>query len=242
MAEEFVIRLFDKKIIAFDTMAFIFDKPNVFNYIAGQSMDLTIINPKESDEKGNTRTFSIASSPFEDRLMIATRISDSAFKKNLKNLKKGTIIKMTGPYGKFTLPDSSSVPVVFLNGGIGVTPARSIITNALNLKMNHRIYLFYSMKTPEHGIFANEFLYLQKNSQNFTFVPTITRSNELRSDWDGETGHISIEMLDKYLKSGIISNIYFISGPMEMVSALSKMLTQAGIKDKNIRTEDFPGY
>jgi ferredoxin-NADP reductase len=70
--------------VAEATLAFQFGKPSGFECRPGQSSDLTLVNPPESDSEGNVRTFSIASAPFEDRLMFATRMRETAFKRSLK--------------------------------------------------------------------------------------------------------------------------------------------------------------
>jgi ferredoxin-NADP reductase len=78
-------------------MAFYFERPAGFHFVAGQSMDFTLINPPEADDEGNTRSFSIASAPYEEDLMIATRMRDTAFKRVLKNLAIGSEIQIEGP-------------------------------------------------------------------------------------------------------------------------------------------------
>src|SRR5436305_155005 len=70
--------------VAEGTMTFYFNKPNGFEFRAGQALDITLLNPPETDSEGNIRTFSVASPPFEDRLMVATRLRHSAFKRVLK--------------------------------------------------------------------------------------------------------------------------------------------------------------
>src|ERR671913_578069 len=77
-------KLKSRQEIAGGTMAFHFKKPEGFAYKAGQFADYTLINPSETDAEGNTRAFSLASAPYEDDLMVATRMRDTAFKRVLK--------------------------------------------------------------------------------------------------------------------------------------------------------------
>lgn len=242
MTDKCKIKLVNKKEIAAGTMAFYFSKPEGFIYKAGQSMDLTLINPPETDAEGNTRTFTIVASPDEKDLTIATRVRDTAFKRNLKNMKIGTEISMEGPFGSFVLPNNSRVPVVFLAGGIGITPAKSIITFASKNNLPHKLFLFYSNKTPDGAVFLDEFKLLESKNPNFTFIPTMTRLESYHGEWKGERGYFDKDILDKYLKTGIMNKLYFISGSINMVSAMSDVLVQAGIDTDYIRTEDFPGY
>src|SRR5262249_1543439 len=87
-------RLLSRVEVAEGTMAFHFEKPAKFDFKPGQSVDLTLLNPPETDSEGNVRTFSIASAPFEDQLMFATRMRDTAFKRSLKKVPLGTAVKM----------------------------------------------------------------------------------------------------------------------------------------------------
>src|SRR6516162_11070747 len=87
-------KLLNRVEVAQDTMAFHFERPTGFDFKPGQSVDLTLLNPPETDSEGNTRTFSIASAPFENQLMFATRMRDTAFKRSLKKVAIGTIVKM----------------------------------------------------------------------------------------------------------------------------------------------------
>src|SRR5215469_12228897 len=90
--------------IAEGTMAFHCAKPADFQFRPGQSVDLTLLNPPETDAEGNTRTFSIASAPFVPDLMITTRMRDTAFKRVLRNAAPGFELKLEGPSGSFVLP------------------------------------------------------------------------------------------------------------------------------------------
>lgn len=82
----YAAKLLSRVEIAEGTMAFHFEKPSQFDFKPGQSADVTLFNPPETDSEGNTRTFSIASSPFENQLMFATRMRDTAFKRSLKKV------------------------------------------------------------------------------------------------------------------------------------------------------------
>src|SRR5499427_4003512 len=123
-------RLLNRIEVAEGTMAFHFEKPAGFDFKPGQSVDVTLLNPPETDSEGNVRTFSIASAPFEDQLMFATRMRDTAFKRSLKTVPLGTSVKMEQAIGSFTLHKNSTKPAVLLTGGIGITPFSSIVRQA----------------------------------------------------------------------------------------------------------------
>lgn len=233
------IKLLKKERVANETMAFHWQKPEGFEFEAGQFGDFTLLNPSETDEKGNIRGFSFASAPSEQDLMTATRLRDTAFKRILRNLPVGTELKLDAPYGDFTLHKAVTTPAVFLIGGIGITPVRSIIAQASHDRLPHKIILIYSNKTPDDAPFLNDLEGLAKENPNFTFIPVMTRLQP--DEWQGETGHINVELIKKYVPD-LNTAIFYLAGPAGMVSAMRKLLVDAQVNEDNIRTEEFLGY
>lgn len=235
------VKLTEKREVADGTMAFHFEKPEGFVYKAGQFADYTLINPAETDAEGNTRLFSFASAPYEDDLMFATRMRDTAFKRVLKTMEPGTELSLDAPHGSFTLHDDICFPAVFLTGGIGVTPVRSIVLQAMHDNLPHRILVFYSNRGPEDAAFLDELMGCQDSNPNYTFVGTMTEMEKSSREWDGETGFIDKAMLQKFI-SDMTLPIYYIDGPPAMVKAMRQLLSEAGVDKGNIRTEEFSGY
>lgn len=231
------IKLIKKEEVANETMAFYFEKPEGFTFRAGQFGDFTLINPSETDEEGNVRGFSLASAPYENDLMVATRMRDTAFKRVFKGLQLGSEVKLDAPYGNFVLHQTKTTPAVFLTGGIGITPVRSIIAQATDDKLPHKIVLFYSNKTPQDSAFLLDLESSAKGNPNFIFVPVMTRDET----WQGEKGHITKDMLAKYIPD-LTTPIYYLSGPASMVATMRQILTDAQVNEDNIRTEEFSGY
>jgi ferredoxin-NADP reductase len=237
----YLTRLKRREEIAAGTMAFHFENPEGFAYKAGQFGDYTLISPSEIDAEGNTRGFSLASAPYEDDLMFATRMRDTAFKRVLSAMELGAEITLDAPYGSFTLHNNSRIPAVFLTGGIGVTPVRSIVLQAAHDNLPHKIFLFDSNRRPEDAAFLHELTEAQNKNPNYTFVGTMTEMENSDQQWDGETGYITKAMLLKYI-ADLLLPIYYMAGPPEMVTAMRKTLNAAGVDDDNIRTEEFSGY
>lgn len=233
------IKLIKKEEVADGTMAFYWEKPKGFEFKAGQFGDFTLISPPETDEEGNTRGFSIASAPYEENLLNATRMRDTAFKRVLKNLPIGSEVKFDAPYGDFILHKTETTPAVFLTGGIGITTVRSTIAQATHDKLPHKITLFYSNKTPKDTAFLTDLNNFAKENPNFTFVPVMTRTTS--EEWSGESGHVTLAMLGKYVKD-LKTPIYYLSGPASMVKAMRDILTEAKVNEDNIRTEEYTGY
>jgi ferredoxin-NADP reductase len=223
------------------TMAFQFEKPANFAFRPGQWIDITLLNPVETDAEGNVREFSIASAPYEDALIVATRMRDTAFKRELAKAPLNTEFKIAGPGGDLTLHNDPARMAVFLAGGIGVTPIRSILFHAAKQRLPQRILFFFSNRRPEDAPFLADLQALQKENPNYTFIPTMTKLANSHHQWDGETGYINKEMLAKYLSTAK-SPIYYIVGPPGMVKALHSMVNESGVDDDDIRAEDFSGY
>lgn len=235
------VRLTKRYEVAERTMAFQFEKPEGFTFKAGQSVDMTLINPTETDGEGNGRAFSIASAPDEAELLVATRMRDTAFKRVLSAMPIGSHVKIEGPFGNLVLHNNQARAAVFLAGGIGITPFRSILLRATRERLLHRLFLFYANRRPEDAPFLQELEALQRQNPSYTFVPTMTDMSRSDCSWKGETGRIDQAMLAKHLKSAA-SPIYYMAGPPRMVKGLHAMLTEIGVDDDDIRGEEFAGY
>jgi len=151
----FTTKLKKRETLAEGTMGFYLEKPADFQFKAGQYMDITLVDPPETDAEGNIRSLSIASAPEEDHLLFATRMRDTAFKRFLRTAPIDTAIKVEGPVGSFILHNNPAKPAVFLAGGIGITPFSSIVRHAAKARLPHRLYLFYSNRRPEDAAFMD---------------------------------------------------------------------------------------
>lgn len=235
------VKLKSRNEIAAGTLAFHFEKPAGFTSTAGQCGDFSLPNPPETDAEGNVRSFTLASAPFEEDLMIATRMRDTAFKRSLNSVPLGTELTLEAPWGELILHDDARIPAVFLTGGIGITPVRSMVLQATHDHLPHKLTLFYANHRPEDAAFLDELTAARTANPNFTLVATMSDMEKSAAQWDGETGHVSKAMLTKYIVD-LTLPIYYISGPPGMVAAMQKTLSGAGVKTSNIRAEEFSGY
>jgi ferredoxin-NADP reductase len=234
-------RLVSRQEVAERTLAFYFEKPAGWTFKPGQTIDLTLPDPSETDAEGHRRTFSVASHPHEELLMVATRMRNTAFKRALGKMPVGSAVKIDGPFGNLTLHNKASRAAVILTGGIGITPFRSIALHAAKAKLPHKIVLFYSNRRPEDAAFLEELQALQNENPNYRLVATMTQWEKSRRNWQGEKGQIDEQMLSRHA-GALNSPIYYVAGPPGMVTGLRKMLNATGVDDDDIRTEEFPGY
>lgn len=235
------VKLLRREEVAEGTVAFYFEKPQGFQFTPGQFLRFSLIDPPETDEEGDSRTFSIASAPSEADLMFATRMRDTAFKRVLKSMPLGSEIEFKGPYGRMILHEDASRPAVFLTGGIGIAPFRSIAVEAAAAGHNHQLQLCYSNRRPEDAAFLDHLSELEKGNANYQFIPTMTAVAGSKLPWTGETGYINAEKLARFVPD-IKAPIYYIAGPAAMVNAMRATLADAGVDEASIRAEEFAGY
>jgi ferredoxin-NADP reductase len=150
-------------------------------------------------------------------------------------------LKVEGPSGSFVLHRKVEKPAVFLAGGIGITPFLSIIRQATDENAAYQLYLFYSNRRPEDTAFLETLARTAKQNPKFHLIATMTEMENSHREWQGETGLINGEMLKRHLPS-LQGTIYYIAGPPAMVAAMRRMLTEAGVDEDDIRTEEFSGY
>jgi ferredoxin-NADP reductase len=238
---EYQMTLMDRQRIAKDTMAFWFDTNGTsYEFRAGQHADFVFMDPSLGDEGDNSRTFSIANSPHDKGLiMIALRMRQTGFKTALKAAALGTKFKVSRPRGSFTLHKDITRPAVFLAGGIGIAPMRSILHWATQERLPHKLYLFYSNRDAEDAAFLEELEGLALQNPCLTLIPTITRLK--RPAWPYENGPIDRDLLTRYLQ-GLNGPVYYVAGPSGMVAAMTTLLRCSGVSDDDIKTEEFGDY
>lgn len=217
----------------------LFDKPEGFTHKAGQF--LKWVFPSPPDERGNSRSFSIASSPTEDHLLLTTRIGPSAVKQWIHTQAAiGSEIKILGPLGRFIL-DDTDLPLAFLVGGVGITPLRSMIKYLLDTKSTRPITLIYSNTTQDEICYHEELASWAASHSQFTLVNTLTRVEPGDTQWHGKTGRINEELIKEYVKD-LYNTQYYTSGPPTMVEATVVVLQRLAVPSQHIHSEIFTGY
>lgn len=222
------LRVISKKLELNDVFSLILEKPKDFNFYPGQYLDIEL---PVQDRNGNTRAYTISSSPTEDFLMITTKKGVSQFKKALEESKKGDSITTSHPAGTFTLDEST--PAVFIAGGIGITPFRSIIKYALDQNLNTPITLFYS-NSDNNFLFKKELGRWQRKLPNLTIHYLDTSKHK-------RLNRVTLQQILNFPLS-IVNYIYYLAGPPTMVDEFEKILLSLGIDQISIRYDRFDGY
>ncbi len=205
-------------------------KPDNFVYYPGQYVDLTL-EVKDLDKRGKTRAFTLASSPTEDFLLISTTKGISDFKHRMQSLTAKETIKSSHPVGTFILDETE--PAVFLAGGVGITPFRSMIKYAVDKKLDQPLTLIYS----HHD---DQFLFKKELEEWQTLYPQL---NVVYHN-SGKNGRLDKNKIQKILSdtSATVDSIFYIAGSPPMVADLHSVLKQLGVGNVNIRTDAFDGY
>lgn len=239
---KFSVKLIKATAVARDTLGFHFDlQGNRFEFLPGQYINLALPDAALPDAAEPTHTFSIASSPDEPDLMVATRMTGSDYKQALAALPPGSQAQVEGPDGKFVFDVPETVPVVFLAGGIGITPFRSMLKYELQHKSAHNIRLVYSNRTPQDAPFFHELQDLAKANPKLQLLATMTEPQKSSPAWNGETGHIDANFLRKHVRE-LSTAVCYTAGPPKFVKAMKQALQEAGVPSEQVRAEEFPGY
>jgi ferredoxin-NADP reductase len=230
--------LIDRQRIATNTMAFWFDTNGAaFAFRPGQHADFVSAQALRETEIDNPRTYSIASPPEDkSRVMIAMRTLKPAAKSAVKAAALGAPFLVSRARGSFTLHSDFIRPAVFLAGGIGIAPVRSILQWATRERLPHRMYLFYANRQADDAAFIKEFETMTTQNPNFTFIPTLTRHSD--QAWPYEKGRINKQMLKRYL-IWLNGPVYYIAGPPRMVAAMTDLLNSLGVSDDDLKKENF---
>lgn len=204
-------------------------------YTAGQFTEIRL--PHENmDDRGDKRWFTVSSSPTDEMLSITTRLDPvrpSSFKKALFALKPGTELTLADPMGDFVLPKKKDIPLVFVAGGIGVTPMHSMIKWLVDMGEKRQIHLFYAAKTLEEVAFRDLF---EKAPITFEMI-----LNDPPADWQGKTGRLTSDEI-MALPGVKDSALVYLSGPEPMIEAFEKELTEKGVPKHRLVMDFFPGY
>lgn len=234
------LTLKEKIAIGLDEIDFIFTSSEKLRFLPGQYMEWTLQH-KNTDTRGNRRYFSLASSPTEDtiRLGIKFNANGSSFKKALTHVSDRSTIVASQLEGEFTLPKDTKKKLVFVAGGIGITPFRSMIKYLLDMQEKRDIILLYSNKIVSEIMYRN--IFDSASDCGIKTIYTLTDLEHIPKSWKGEIGRITKEMISKEIPD-FKERFFYLSGPHTMVVGYEQTLKDIGIAQSNIKKDFFPGY
>lgn len=205
------------------------------DYVAGQFTEFQLPH-HNPDDRGIKRWFTLSSSPSDEFLSITTKFAGdkaSSFKKALWSLPMGTELDFAEAMGDFVLPKDTSIPLVFVAGGLGITPFHSIVSYLLATGEKRQIEVILAFNKQEDVLFEDLFM-------QYGLTPAIVLSDP-EAGWQGQIGHLSGQRIIDIVDDAKNKRIY-VSGPEPMVETLEQDLLAAGINKTNLVLDFFPGY
>ena len=232
-----MLKLKTKEELGPDLYDLSFTPDQLMPFKPGQYLEWTL-GHGHPDQRGNRRYFTISSSPTEPEIHMGVKFytPSSSFKKTLLALQPGDMIAASQLAGEFVLPADLNKKFVFIAGGIGVTPFRSIIKNAIDTKEKRDAILFYSARNPSELVYKEIF-----DQAVSVGIRTEYVVNDALPEWNGKTGYITPEMIMSEVPD-YKDRMFYISGPRAMVVLFEDTLKKLGISKRNIKTDFFPGF
>lgn len=215
---------------------FFFKPEHPMEYTAGQYTELTIKHDNP-DDRGEKRWYTLSGAPGHELVSITTKYAgddkSSTFKKTLFNLQPGTEVTLADAMGDFVLPKDTSIPLVFVAGGIGLTPFHSMFEWLADHNEHRNVTFIYGVRNEDEIIFQDTF---ERAGIHATVVV-----GEPSDAWGGERGRLSAELI-LGLSHPADNALIYMSGPEPMVEALERDMQTAGVDKKQLVGDFFPGY
>ncbi len=203
------------------------ERPPAFRFQAGQWVRMVLQTPVGEQ----IRTLSIASAPSDRSIDLGTRLSSSPFKQALSGLQPGDVVELMGPGGRMSLTDKR--PVVFLAGGVGITPVRSMLRDLAHRGTSlERSLLFYGNR--HEGCIPYRVDIEALVAKGLELVHVL---EEAPSGWSGESGFIDAEMIARHVEAR--DAWFVVSGPPVMVQAMTRVLDELGVPEGQRTVESF---
>jgi ferredoxin-NADP reductase len=220
-----------------DTIRTFWFKPeSKLDYTAGQYTELTLPHDN-ADDRGIKRWFTLSSSPTDELVSITTRYAgddkSSSFKKALFALEPSAEVNLAEAMGDFVLPKDAKTPLIFVAGGIGLTPFHSIFEWLAASGEQRDIRFIYGVRSENDIIFQDTF-------DRANIHATIVVSDPSDS-WGGLRGNLDAETV-LGLERPNDDTLIYMSGPEPMVEALEADFEKHGVVKRQLVGDFFPGY
>lgn len=232
------LKLTKKSPLSHDSTDFAFAPQRPFSYTAGQYMEFTFQHP-HTDARGARRYFTLASSPTEKNVHIGIKFYNpsSSFKRELSSITSDTKIIAGQLGGDFTLPKDSSRKIMFIAGGIGITPFRSMLKYLVDTNQKRDIILIYAARTPADIVYRDVF----DEAARTLGVQVVYVVDSANATAPFRTGRITPELV-RELAPDFANRLFYVSGPHGMVVGASESLRSLGVPRRNIKKDFFSGY
>jgi ferredoxin-NADP reductase len=233
-------RLKRKTRVAPDILDFTLLPSRPLVFAPGQYVECTLEHP-HADERGNRRFFTLASSPTENAVHLGVRFyrEGSTFKRALATLDGRTQLFGAQVAGDFTLPRDPARKLVFIAGGIGITPYRSMLKYLVDTKQQRDIVLIYINKTQQEIIYRDVIAEAQSRL-GVKCLYALTDVESIPQSWTGHRGRVTAETLLQVVPDHA-ERTFYLSGPPDLVRAYERVLHEAGVHGRQIKKDFFQG-
>ncbi len=226
--QKIFLRFASKTQLSANVYEFAFTQSGALAFVPGQYLEWTLPHRKP-DTRGNRRYFTIASAPQDREIKLGVRVSErsSSFKKALMELHEGVVLSATALAGEFTLPKEASRKLVFMAGGVGITPFASMLRHLMAGGEKRDIVLVYAAS----------------NEKDFAYHDLIDAAQAklgLRAVY--VAGTMVTEDLVRKEVPDYAERMFYLSGPNAMVRAYRRMLLGLSVHRGRIKTDYFPGF
>ena len=218
---------------------FIFQADRPIRFRPGQYLDWTLRVPNP-DDRGNRRPFTIASAPGEGEVRLGVKFhpTPSTYKRALARMRPGDVIYGSQLAGSFTLPGSCEEKLVFIAGGIGVTPFRSMVQDLIDRGERRSIVLLYGNNRVDEIAYADVFERARREIGLRTVYAVADGDERVPAE---HRGFIDEALIRREVPD-FRERIFYISGPHAMVTRFRRSLRELGVARSRIRTDHFPGF
>lgn len=232
--------LVEKIRTASDSLDFVFNPGQQLAYQPGQYMEWTLPHGG-IDDRGNRRYFTLASSPTEETLRLGVKFYNpsSSYKKAMLDMTSDTPVVASQVAGDFVLPRNKKRKLVFIAGGIGVTPFRSMVKYMLDTNERRDVHMLYAAKNAQEVAYRDVF---EQARQQLGMQTTYALSQPVSAtDTFAVDGRVDTEMISRTIPD-YRSRTFYISGSHQMVESVQDALRELGVPRRQIKTDYFPGY
>jgi ferredoxin-NADP reductase len=228
-----IVTLVESRIECPGTGSFAFTKPEGYRFAAGQYRMLTLAT-REGEQ---SKAFSHADAPGDDSALVVTRLTGSAFKDALVALRPGDEVRVSGPFGKLTVPPGTT-SAAFLVGGVGVTPAASIVRDSVLRGTGLECLVMLGNADQSCMPMRSVLAQCERSGAPVEVVDVLSKP---LPGWTGEIGYITADVVRRHCDP-TDDRHWFLSGPPSMVAAMRAVLDELGVPRPAVSFELFSGY
>lgn len=201
-------------------------------FLAGQYVDILM-------KDGKRRSFSLANAPHDDELLQlhVRNISGGTFTEHVfTKMKEKDILRFEGPLGTFFLRDDSDKPIIFVAGGTGFAPIKSMLEHAFHVESDRQMVLYWGARTLSDLYMPELPGQWQQVHSNFTFIPVLSEPKP-EDKWDGRTGLVHEAIMKDF--PDLSGYQVYACGSPPMVEAAHQAFTKQGLPEDEFLSDAF---